>query len=104
MRRLFFSKETIKNNLKDEINLEKIRKIDVFNYLGTLELGILMVEMGLIEKETFYSQFGYRIENVFDTDNNDIININIRQHIYENKPYFKTLLLGHELIDKKNEK
>lgn len=36
----------------------------VDNYLGTLELAKIYIDEGIIDKLSFYNQFGYRIENI----------------------------------------
>ena len=79
---------------------EEIPIIDAYNYLGTIELGILMVRRGLIDTNTFYSQFGYRIENIFENECDDIHKA-IRKEIFENKAYYKNLLWGYNEICKK---
>jgi len=79
---------------------EKILTIDVLNYLGTLELGVLMVRRNLIDMKTFYSQFGYRIENIFEREDSKI-HANIREHINSGKSYYKDILWGYEKIRKK---
>ena len=81
------------------MNSEEIPKIDIFNYLGTLELGILMVKRNLINWDTFSSQFGYRIENIFDEEDSDV-HIKVRKNINDNKSYYKNLLWGYEKIRK----
>lgn len=45
-------------------NKDTWRKID--NYLGILELINILIEKGVISKENFNTQFGYRIDNVFE--------------------------------------
>ena len=80
---------------------EKILKIDVLNYLGTLELGVLMVKKDLIDMKTFYSQFGYRIENIFEEENSDF-HVSVRKHINGGKLYYKEILWGREKICKKH--
>ena len=67
--------------------------------MGTIELGILMVRNGLIDMDTFYSQFGYRIENIFE-ENSDV-HTNVREEINNNKSYYKNLLWGYNEIHKK---
>lgn len=38
--------------------------VDLFNYLGTIELGGIMLLRGVISLDEFYNQFGYRIQNI----------------------------------------
>ena len=90
--------ETRKEN--ELMQTDKILTIDVLNYLGTLELGVLMVRRNLIDIKTFYSQFGYRIENIFERENSDI-HTSVRNHINGGKSYYKDILWGYEKIRKK---
>ena len=85
---------------RKEIDIENIRIIDVFNYLGTIELGVVMVEQELIDKDTFYSQFGYRIENIFEEKSP--IHVETRKHINDNESYYEILKRGKKLIQNKN--
>ena len=78
---------------------KEIPIVDVYNYLGTIELGILMVRRGLIDMDTFYSKFGYRIENIFEENSN--VHIKIREGINNSKAYYKNLLWGYNEIRKK---
>ena len=48
--------------------------IDIFDYLGTLELGAIMLKLNVLSFNEFYNQFGYRIENAY-------ANESIRSHI-----------------------
>jgi len=94
--------QDVNERMKEENELmqaEKILTIDVLNYLGTLELGVLMVRKNLIDMKTFYSQFGYRIENIFEEENSDI-HANVRKHINSEKSYYKNILWGYEKIRK----
>ena len=96
-------KQKVDEKIKEENELmqaEKILTIDVLNYLGTLELGVLMVRKNLIDMKTFYSQFGYRIENIFEEEDSKIHSM-VREHINGSKAYYRNLLWGHEKIRKK---
>ena len=96
-------RQRVDEKLREENGLiqeKKILKIDILNYLGTLELGVLMVRKNLIDTKTFYSQFGYRIENIFEEENSDI-HIEVRKHINGAKSYYKNLLWGYKKIRKK---
>lgn len=62
----------------------------LFNYIGTIELGAIMLKRGVITFNEFYNQFGYRVENL-------IRNEHIREHIETNKTYYKFL---HNIINK----
>jgi hypothetical protein len=63
--------------------------IDIFDYLGTIELGYQMIKRGLIDMNTFYNQFGYRVENIFEerTKTQKLVLKLIR----ENEDYFQYL-------------
>lgn len=37
---------------------------DLYDYLGTIELGAIMLKRGVIDFDEFYNQFGYRVENI----------------------------------------
>lgn len=58
--------------------------IEIFDYLGTIELGAIMLEKGLINKEEFENQFGYRLENCLK--NKDICN-----HLQKYSAYYEKL-------------
>ncbi len=42
--------------------------INVFNYLGTIELGAIMLQREVISFEEFYNQFGYRVINIANNE------------------------------------
>ena len=42
--------------------------LDVFNYLGTIELGAIMLQRGVISFDEFYNQFGYRVINIANNE------------------------------------
>ncbi|MCL2860765.1 MAG: hypothetical protein FWF46_09590 [Oscillospiraceae bacterium] len=100
--KLLFEEEVRNESLQErELVIDKnIRLLDALNYLGTIELGVIMVKRNLIDWDTFYSQFGYRIENIFDEENNPV-HIEVRKHINDNKSYYKNLLWANEEILKK---
>ena len=92
--------EELNENKENGLTTQKeIPIIDAFNYLGTIELGILMVRRGLIDMDTFYSQIGYRIENIFEE--NSMAHTKIREEINNSKAYYKNLLWGYNEIRKK---
>ncbi len=39
-------------------------EVELYNYLGTLELANILLKMDIIQDASFKSQFGYRIENI----------------------------------------
>ena len=81
--------------------INEIPMTDVYNYIGTIELGVEMVKRNLIGINAFYSQFGYRIENIFEQENSEIHSI-VREHINNNKSYYRNLLWEHDRIRKKS--
>lgn len=56
----------------------------LFDYIGTIELGAIMVKRRVISIDEFYNQFGYRIENL-------MANEDIRSHIKDNMSYYGEL-------------
>ena len=87
-----YIKQHCKENLDDE---DKIRhsNVELFDYLGVLELGAIMLERGLISEKEFDNQFGYRIENVYRSSLRDIIRSE------SNKSYYKYMLQHFERIE-----
>lgn len=69
-----------------ETNFKEICNIDIFNYIGTLELGCLMLENRVIDEDKFTNQFGYRIENLSNSQE-------IKEHILKNKRYYLDTLI-----------
>lgn len=69
--------------------LLEFNSADVLDYLGTIEMGNVMLKRGMISLSEFYNQFGYRLECLLE-------NPIIRGHIYEDaKEYYGDL---HEVI------
>lgn len=56
----------------------------LFDYIGTIELGAIMVKRNVISINEFYNQFGYRVENLIN-------NADIKLHIKDNINYYKEL-------------
>ena len=63
----------------------KFSNVELFDYLGTIELGIIMRERGIISKKEFESQFGYRVENLWKNEA-------IVKHIMKHKKYYEYFL------------
>ena len=63
----------------------KYPNIELFDYLGTIELGAIMLRKGIISREEFFSQFGYRAENLWS-------NQAIKDHIMKCPKYYKDFL------------
>ncbi|GHT24194.1 hypothetical protein AGMMS4957_16810 [Bacteroidia bacterium] len=80
---------------------DDILKIDIFNYLGTIELGALMVKRELIDIQTFYNQMGYRVENIFA--DKTVAQQTIKKHVQDEKKYYKNLNWIYEEIKKMDE-
>lgn len=57
---------------------------ELFDYIGTVELGAIMVRRRVITLNEFYNQFGYRVENLMN-------NCEIKSHIKDNMDYYKAL-------------
>lgn len=56
----------------------------LFDYIGTIELGAIMVKRKVISINEFYNQFGYRVENLMNTPA-------VKTHIKDNINYYKAL-------------
>jgi hypothetical protein len=78
---------------------DNIPMIDVYNYLGTIGLGVNMVREKLIDWETFYRHIGYRIENIFEGESD--AHKTVRKHIEDNRSYYPNLRWAHEKIKNK---
>jgi hypothetical protein len=68
---------------------DEIPMVDVFNYLGTIGMGIQMVKRELIDIETFYYHIGYRVENIFEGTGK--AHDAIREHINKDGSYYPNL-------------
>lgn len=62
---------------------------DVFDYLGIVELGAIMLKRGDLTFKEFYNQFGYRVEYLWQVDE-------IRTHIEKHSQYYEDFI---DLID-----
>lgn len=66
--------------------------VEVLDYLGTLELGAIMLYRGTINEEEFYNQFGYRFEN---------LELSFLLRIVKESPeYYQPLLYALSVIQK----
>lgn len=84
----------IQNPCRNVIEEEdKIRhsNVEVFDYLGVLELGAIMLERGVITQQEFDNQFKYRIVNVYNSD--------LRKHIEKERKYYKYLIKHFEKLE-----
>ena len=77
----------------DDADKLQIRNTTIYDYLGTIELGAIMLRKGMISIEEFYNQFGYRIENIFR-------NSHICQHVNNNYKYYKCLIYARDILQK----
>ena len=73
----------IDNPVKNESSIPYSNAV-LFDYIGTIELGAIMVRRGVITVDEFYNQFGYRVENLMN-------NTEIKSHIKDNLSYYKAL-------------
>ena len=71
--------------------------VDLYDYLGTIELGAIMLKRGVITRDEFYNQFGYRVENLLS--DKEIID-----HVEESKRYYDMFLFAKEEVEKYREK
>ena len=81
---------------KDELDDEykpQIKNTTIYDYLGTIELGAIMLRKGMISIDEFYNQFGYRIENIFR-------NSHICRHVNNNYKYYKWLIYARDVLQK----
>ena len=79
-------RKAILPNCETETDFQNIRNIDIFNYIGTLELGRLMRDNGVIDEANFKNQFGYREDNISNSKE-------IKEHILRNKEYYLDTLI-----------
>ncbi len=70
---------------------------EIYNYLGTLELGAIMLLRKAVTYDEFYNQFGYRIESIKG-------NTEIMKHINskDNKKYYRAINYAIKQINKHN--
>ena len=94
--------ETIKKYLKGKLetlhfsgdNVD-LTEVEVLDYLGTLELGAIMLQRGLLSNNEFYDQFGYRYENLKKSSLNKLFSTD--------KKFYNPLLYAMSVVDKKND-
>ena len=80
-------RQAILPNCETETDFQNISNIDIFNYIGTLELGRLMWDNGVIDQTKFNNQFGYRVDNISNSKE-------IKEHILRNKKYYLDTLIN----------
>ena len=83
---------TSKNCKTDDCDGKKdpqseVEDMDLFNYLGTIELGSIMLQKGIVSFDEFFNQFGYRVQNIVCCDE-------VIHHVMSdaNKSYYKNLI------------
>lgn len=74
-----------KSDTKTEENQLTINNVDLLDYIGTIELGAIMVKRGAITLDEFYNQFGYRVQNLMR-------NAEISKHLDNNAGYYDDLM------------
>lgn len=75
------SKEVEVTSIEDRMHHSNV---ELYDYLGTIELGVIMLDLGVINLDQFRNQFGYRVDNLFS-------NADVLKHITVNKEYYKYL-------------
>lgn len=86
------------SNDKKEENQLIINNVDLLDYIGTIELGAIMVKRGAITLDEFYNQFGYRVQNLIR--NSDICNhLNNNAGYYDDLMYIVCLLRKEKKLD-----
>ena len=101
-------KKKIHNYLMDEKDkkeeiIEKLKSfsndgtdlsnVEIFDYLGTLELGAIMLTRGILSEKEFYNQFGYRFENLANAPE-------LLAHIEQQHEYYEPLRFAMEVTKK----
>lgn len=82
-----------KSDTKTEENHLTINNVDLLDYIGTIELGAIMVKRGAITLDEFYNQFGYRVQNLMR-------NAEISKHLNNNAGYYDDLMCIVDLLKK----
>ena len=72
----------------------KDRDIDIYNFLGYIEVGSIMLQRALISKEDFNNQFEFILKIVLQ-------NTELRDHIKDSSKYYSDLLFVIYLSDQK---
>lgn len=82
-------------NLESKQGEQKIAlsNVELFDYLGTIELGAIMLQRGVISFDEFYNQFGYRVENIKE-------NKALMECIKDDHDYYEMLLYVIGMLNK----
>lgn len=62
-----------------------LKDIDIFNFLGYIEVGSLMLQKGMMNKKEFYNQFGYILQQILVCDE-------LYDHIKGSEYFYEDLL------------
>lgn len=71
-----------------------LQNIELYDYLGTIELASIMVQKGLMTEEQFENQFGYRLKNCFKSDD-------VRSYVYREDSHYADLKFMRALLNKR---
>lgn len=91
----YFMREKDDNNEQVESSNRDLiipDKAELMDYFGTIELGAIMLQKGLISKSEFYNQFGYRVENIMRSDL-------VGQEIFNELDYYKYMIYAFKIIE-----
>lgn len=92
-------KEGVPSSLIQRLNENSsidLSTVEIFDYLGTLELGAIMLYRGTITEREFLNQFGYRFENLEESFLLQIVNAS--------KEYYQPLLYALSIVRKHKQK
>lgn len=92
-------KEGVPSSLIQRLNENSsidLSTVEIFDYLGTLELGAIMLYRGTITEREFLNQFGYRFENLEESF--------LLQMVNASKEYYQPLLYALSIVRKHKQK
>ena len=70
-------------------------EVEILDYLGTLELGAIMLKRVLLSNDEFFDQFGYRYENLKKSSLNELVSTD--------EKFYNPLLYAMSVVDDKND-
>lgn len=85
-------KKEIHERLIKETHKTKEIGIEELDYIGTIELGAIMHRKGIISDSELYNQFGYRVENIF--------NSSLYAKISNDTRYYEDFIYIKNIVDK----
>lgn len=91
-------KEGVPSSLIQRLNENSsidLSTVEIFDYLGTLELGAIMLYRSTITETEFLNQFGYRFENLEESFLLQIVNAS--KEYYQPLLYALTIVRKHKL-------